>query len=162
MKYTFLRSFAAGILLATTVCGTVYFSNNSDEKPKTPVQTTEKEPAAPRSLSDEEMKVQLESSGYVVQTKDEYDKKIEETKNAVQKEQPAEESKDVNQVIFFVTEGMTSIDVGKILVEAKITDNANKFSQRVEKKGVQNRLRPGVYKVDSKMSVDEIISSVFK
>jgi hypothetical protein len=57
---------------------------------------------------------------------------------------------------------MTSIDVGNILVRANLVPNAFTFSKDIEKKGLENKLRPGVFVVDSQMSYDQVISTIFK
>lgn len=161
MRFNSLASFAAGILLATTVSGAAYFSVKS-EASTTPVKKEVKETIVETQLSEEEMKAELESSGYIVQTTGEYDKNIEDAKQAVAKEKSDDEKKVVYRVVINVTDGMTSIDVGKMLVKAKIIDDAFKFSKAVEKKKVENRLRPGSYEVDSEMSRDEVIATIFK
>lgn len=161
MRFNPLASFAAGILLATTVSSAAYFSVKS-EASNAPVKTTEKETVKEEQLSEDEMIVELESSGYIVQTVDEYNKKLEAAKTDVEKEKKAGEKKVVYRVVINVTDGMTSIDVGKMLVKAKIVDDAFKFTKAVEKKKVENKLRPGSYEVDSEMSQDEVIKAIFK
>ncbi|GIN21215.1 aminodeoxychorismate lyase [Siminovitchia fordii] len=165
MRFNPLASFAAGILLATAISSAAYFSVKS-EASKAPVKTTEKETVTSVQPSEAEMIADLESSGYIVQTVEEYDKKVKEAKA---KEEKATEDKDkekdkevVYRVVINVTDGMTSIDVGKMLVKAKIVDDAFKFSKAVEKKKVENKLRPGSYEVDSDMSQDDVIAAIFK
>ncbi|RST73029.1 aminodeoxychorismate lyase [Siminovitchia acidinfaciens] len=165
MRFNSLASFAAGILLATSVSSAAYFSVKG-EASNLPVKKEVKETIVETQLSEEEMKAELESSGFIVQTTGEYDKNIEEAieeaKKAVEKEKPEDEKKVVYRVVINVTDGMTSIDVGRMLVKAKIIDDAFKFSKAVEKKKVENRLRPGSYEVDSEMSRDEVIAAIFK
>ena len=58
---------------------------------------------------------------------------------------------------------MTSIDVGKALVKAKIINSGIDFYKEVEKRRLEsNSLRPGVYEVDSDMTRDEIINIIYK
>lgn len=165
MKINSMAGFAAGIFLATVICSAAYFTVGT-EASKSPVQTTEKKKEESKIIkpSNEEMKAELESSGFIVQTTEEYDKSMEEAKKAAQQEEKADKDKDkevVNTVIINVTKGMTSIDVGKMLEKAKLVDDGFKFSKDVEKKGVENRLRPGLYKVDSEMTHDEMIAAIF-
>ncbi|WP_276211205.1 aminodeoxychorismate lyase [Heyndrickxia coagulans] len=151
-----LSSFAAGILLATAVTGAVYFSETGKAADNTVKKTNTAETA---KLSNSQMKDKLEHAGYVVQTKAAYDKDLADAKSSTEK---SVKTKTVNRVVFQVTDGMTSIDVGKLLEKANIVDDAFQFSKDVEKKGVENHLRPGTYVVDSTMSYDKVISTIFK
>lgn len=151
-----LSSFAAGILLATAVTGAVYFSETGKAADNTVKKTNTAETA---KLSNSQMKDKLEHAGYVVQTKAAYDKDLADAKSSAEK---SVKTKTVNRVVFQVTDGMTSIDVGKLLEKANIVDDAFQFSKDVEKKGVENHLRPGTYVVDSTMSYDKMISTIFK
>ncbi|WP_179301858.1 aminodeoxychorismate lyase [Neobacillus jeddahensis] len=164
MKINFLSSFASGILIATTIFGTVYFVDRGNDD-KAATQSTTEVKTVKVSSSDKEMKKALESSGYVVQKKSEYDKTISDAKAASQKQdKPAEDAstKTVTKVIVNVSDGMTSIDVGNMLVQAKMIPNAYDFSKEIEQKGLENKLRPGVYIVDSEMSHDAVIGAIFK
>lgn len=155
-----LSSFAAGILIATAITGAVYFSGTGEAANKT---TDKTKTTASTQLTEKQMKDKLESAGYIVQTKAEYDKNLADAKSSAQKSSATNHhTKTVNRVVFKVTDGMTSIDVGRLLEKAKIVDDAFKFSKDVEKKGVENNLRPGTYVVDSTMSYNEVISTIFK
>jgi hypothetical protein len=158
MKFNLINSFAAGMLITTIISGSVYFSTKSDVS-KTPGNQKVQ-------LSDSEMIDKLASEGYIVQTKAELDKKIKDSKSPVQTAGTPAKSDKSNKVVFrvmvSVSDGMTSIDVGKQLVNAKIIPNAFKFSQDVEKKDVEKNLRPGTFSVDSGMSIDQIIDTIFK
>jgi cell division protein YceG involved in septum cleavage len=111
------------------------------------------------------MKNKLASAGYIVQTKADYDKTINAAKAEAQKtgSTPGTTAqKVVYRVVVNVTNGMTSIDVGRALQRAKIIPNAFKFSKDIEHKKIENNLRPGTFVVDSGMSYDKIISTIFK
>jgi hypothetical protein len=164
MKINFLSSFASGILIATTIFGIVYFVDRGDE-PNSSSQTTVEQTTEKVTPSNKEMKQALETSGYVVQKKSEYDKNINDAKAASQKQDaPAgdKETKTVTKVIVNVSDGMTSIDVGNMLVQAQMIPNAYDFSKEIEQRGLENKLRPGVYVVSSDMSHDDVIGSIFK
>jgi cell division protein YceG involved in septum cleavage len=160
MRINLLSSFAAGILISTTICGAVYFSDKKDVQ-KASANTSENQTTVKIQPSEKEMKNKLESSGYVIQTKAEYDKNM---KAAQKPASPADNKSDksVTRVILNVSNGMTSIDVGNILVRANLVPNAFTFSKDIEKKGLENKLRPGVFVVDSQMSYDQVISTIFK
>ncbi|KHD86097.1 aminodeoxychorismate lyase [Heyndrickxia ginsengihumi] len=163
MRFNLLSSFAAGVLIATAICGGVYFSSDHGSSKKTD-KTVESKTQTAAQPSESEMKNKLASAGYVVQTKAEYDKHIADAKTASQKSASSNDksNKVIYRVVFKVTDGMTSIDVGKLLVKAKIIDDAFKFSKDVENKGIENNLRPGTYEVDSEMSYNQVISTIFK
>jgi hypothetical protein len=161
MRINLLSSFAAGILITTTICSAVYFSGSNEDQ-KATAKTSETKAAEKVQLSAGEMKEKLETEGYVVLTKADYDKNLKEAKGSDQKQTSTEETKTVTKVIVNVTDGMTSIDVGNALVGANLIPNAFEFSKNVESKGVENKLRPGVYIVDSEMTVDQVIATIFQ
>lgn len=154
MRINLLSSFAAGILITTTICGVVYFTDD---------QTTQKVSAKSSEkvqLTESQMKDKLESEGYVVQTKEELEKTLQAAKSTETKPADTKE-KAVIQVVVNVADGMTSIDVANALFQAKLIPDAFKFTQDIEAKGLQNALRPGSYTVNSDMSYDQIIATVF-
>ncbi|WP_110114814.1 endolytic transglycosylase MltG [Bacillus sp. CGMCC 1.16541] len=156
-----MRSFAFGLFVAATAMSAVYFLSPSSEA------TTTKEATEPegKTLSEEEMKVQLEDKGFVIQTKDEWNKQLAEAKAetpAKDEQKPEEEKEVVYRTLINVTNGMTAVDVGRVLQQAKIVDSGFKFYKYVESRGVQNNLRPGTYEVESGMTTDEIIAVIFK
>jgi hypothetical protein len=162
MRINLLSSFAAGILISTSVCGVVYFSDKGEVSK---VFTNKTEKQIKIQPTENEMKSKLASRGYVVQTKAEYDKFVKDTKAETQKGTAAgdnEANKTVNRVVVNVTEGMTSLDVGHTLESAKLIPNAFNFSKDIENKGLVNKLHPGVYTVDSEMSYDQMVSTIFK
>jgi cell division protein YceG involved in septum cleavage len=161
MRINLISSFAAGILITTTICSVVYFTDSGDTS-KASAKTAENNNAVKAQPSEKEMVKQLEDKGYVVVNKDDYDKTIKDEGPAEQKQAtPEEEKKEVTQVVVNVTEGMTSIDVGHQLVQGKLVQDAFTFSKDIEAKGLQNKLRPGAYTVNSGMSYDEVISTIF-
>lgn len=158
MKVNILSSFAAGILTATSICAIVYFSEDRNtSKPANKVNNEQVQ------LSEKEMKKVLTSKGYIVQTKDEYEKHLNEAKGTPQANgEQNQEEKTISKAVIVVSEGMTSIDVGKMLVNATLIQDAFQFSKDVESRGLQNKLRPGTYTVDSTMSYDQIITTIFQ
>jgi hypothetical protein len=162
MKFNVVSSFATGILLATTICGAVYFTEDPvvTKAAAKPTKTVEKIVAQP---TETEMKDKLLAAGYVVQPKAEFDKAIEAAKKAAATAPAANNSKKIAyRAVITVTQGMTSIDVGKMLEKAKIVPDDFKFSRDVEKKGVEKNLRPGTFTVDTEMTYDQVIATIFK
>ena len=155
-----LRSVAAGLLIATGVCGAVYFFGSTEE-------TNSKQQ---EKMSSEEMKDVLTTEGYVVLTEDELNNKIADaeanvSKNILtnQQNQQSEQSETVvYRTMITVTSGMTSIDVGNALTSAKIIPNRKAFTDAVEAKGLVQNLRPGTFEVQSDMTLDEVIATIYK
>ncbi|MEH7743674.1 aminodeoxychorismate lyase [Neobacillus drentensis] len=160
MKFNVVSSFAAGILLATTICGAVYFTDDPvvTKAAAKPTKTEQKTVVQP---TETEMKDKLLAAGYVVQPKAEYDQTLEAAKKAASTAANGSQKIAYRSVIT-VTQGMTSIDVGKMLEKAKIVPDDFKFSKDVEKKGVEKNLRPGTFVVDTEMTYDQIIATIFK
>jgi hypothetical protein len=160
MKFNVVSSFAAGILLATSICGAVYFTEDPVVS-KAAVKPTESEQKTVVQPTETEMKDKLLAAGYVVQPKEEYDKTLESAKKAASTAS-TDSKKIAYRAVITVTMGMTSIDVGKMLEKAKIVPDDFKFSQDVEKKGVEKNLRPGTFTVDTEMTYDQVIATIFK
>ncbi|WP_175987589.1 hypothetical protein [Bacillus sp. Marseille-Q1617] len=158
-----LRSFALGLLLAATVTGAFYFFGPSK------AESTEKSAKTIKTekLTEDEMVEQLTSKGFVVHTKDEWNKQVaavneSKEENSEEKSEKKNEAGVVYRTILNVSMGMTSIDIGNALEEAKIIDDGMKFYKEVENRGLENELRPGTFQIESGMSMDEIISIIFK
>jgi len=170
MKYNILTSFSAGLLLATAITGGAYFVTKDDAQAKSnTAEETKKEEATTvaKTPTVDEMKELLSSSGYVVQSEEEAKEKEAEWNKKVEEAKKQAASSDSGKVVYrttvYVSNGMTSIDVGNALKSAKIIKETGfEFSKKVEKKGVEKYLKPGGYDIDSTMSVDKIISTIFK
>ncbi|WP_246943330.1 endolytic transglycosylase MltG [Bacillus pinisoli] len=155
-------SFAAGILVATFISGAVYFLEPS----KAATLPTLEEPSVV------EMKETLASEGYVIYSQEEWKEQLvamEEAaieKVSLQSESTNESTESEEAVVYKtvinIASGMTSIDVGRVLVQAEISDSAMSFVHEVEKRGLSNNLRPGTYEINSNMTVDDVIALVFK
>lgn len=155
MKAESLRSLAIGLLIATGVCGAVYLFGPSEEK------TTEKA----ETLSSEEMKASLTDEGYVILTEDELNQKLTEVRAELNEAVAAETEvpeKVVYRTMITVTSGMTSIDVGDALVSAQIIKSRKEFTDTVEAKGLVHNLRPGTFEVQSDMTMDQVIATIYR
>lgn len=166
MRINLLTSFAAGIFLSAGICGAVYISGNNGTSKKS-VKTNETQTSIKVQPSVNEMKIKLASSGYIVQTKAEYNKKLKDAAKSSQKTSNSSNKygqKIVYRTFINVSNGMTSIDVGKMLINSKIITNksAFQFSQDIQARKLENNLRPGTFEVDSSMSYDQIIATIFK
>ncbi|MCJ8007452.1 endolytic transglycosylase MltG [Lederbergia wuyishanensis] len=171
MTHKSMRSFAGGIIVAASMCGAVYYFGPSEADSAKAVEKP----------SIDEMKSTLISEGYVIHSKEEWQKQeaaIEAAKDSAKEkteeqtkengeEKTEEKSEEVKEKIIYrtmisVTPGMTSIDVGKALERANIIDSGMEFFKEVEKQGLSKNLRPGTYEVESEMTMKEIISIIFK
>jgi hypothetical protein len=170
MGINVVSSFAAGVLLASSICGAVYFTGEPgiSKAADKPAENEKQQITTKTPLTEIEMKELLASSGYVVQTKTDYDKTLAAAKNAAATAEKnkagttTDSKKIVYRSVITVSQGMTSIDVGKMLEKAKIITDDFKFSQDVEKKGVEKNLRPGTFVVDTGMTYDQVIATIFK
>ena len=101
MKPTIITSFAAGLLLATSVSGIVYFSTKDDSVNAEENNNVEKVEKVDGDVANtptvEEMKEILTSSGYVVQTSEEAKQKEEELKKQASESNSSDEKKDDNK-----------------------------------------------------------------
>ncbi|MGM9927784.1 MAG: hypothetical protein ACI35P_07515 [Bacillus sp. (in: firmicutes)] len=161
MTTKIIRSFAAGILLATGVCGAVYFFGSSEATNDD--QAAEQVTVKP---TEEEMKSTLTSNGYVVLTEEELQKQLAAAEAKKEESSNTQEQTETDAVVYrtmiTVTSGMTSIDLGDALVSAKIISSRQEFVDAVEKKGLVQNLRPGTFEVQSDMTLDEVISALYK
>ena len=158
-----MGSFAAGIFLSTSVIAGVYFFENGNAAKADP-KPIAKQPTAVQ-LSESQMKDKLAAAGYIVQKKDEYDNNLKKAAQSSKKDSSSADNssnKIVYKAVINVADGMTSIDVGNALQKANIIQNAFNFSKDIESRGLQNNLRPGTFVVDSEMSYDQVIATIFK
>ena len=68
----------------------------------------------------------------------------------------------IYRTMISVSSGMTSINVGDVLKQTGIIDDSFAFSKEVENRGLSSGLKPGIYEVNSEMSLDELIAAIFK
>lgn len=141
-----IRGFAAGLLVAATLLGIVYFF------------------APGKAMTIDEMKSLLTSKSYVIHTQEEWNKLSsgQTNNNANAAPNPAPKDTTKQKITVTVSTGMTSYDVGKALQQAKIVDSPLAFSQEIDKRGLSNKLRPGTYEIDPSMTLDQIIAMIFK
>lgn len=160
MESNTIRSFAGGLIVAAVFLGGVYFMGPGEASSKVKEDNSKKT----TELSVDEMKSKLAAEGYVIQTQEELDKQLSDATAKAEAEKPKEDANQnvVYRTVISVSQGMTSIDVGKALEQTQIIDNGFAFSQEVEKRGLSNQLKPGMFEVQSGMSVDEIIAAIFK
>lgn len=152
-----LRSFAGGLIVAASVCAAVYYLGPSEVKSSEKIDPAEKTVA----LSVDEMKSRLAAEGYVIHTEEEWNQQTSAPEQ-VEKPQETPAEKVVYRTMLSVSSGMTSIDVGNALEQSKIIPNGWEFAQEIEKRGLSNALRPGLYEIESGKTIDEIIAIIYQ
>ncbi|KMK75073.1 hypothetical protein [Alkalihalobacillus pseudalcaliphilus] len=180
MAHKGLQSFAAGMIVTVGVCGIAYYVTGSNQSAGAEASSDVDD------LTEEELIVELQESGFVVQTEAEWQTQLEDLELAVtervsadfaaqleeaQAESEADEDEDadgsddddqvVYRTVLTVSPGMTSIDVGRALEGANIIDRARDFFEEVEDRGLENDLRPGSFEVESGMSMDQLMDIIF-
>ena len=153
-----IRSFAFGILIAAGVCGLVYFTAPDEANSNKESDTKE----VVETASPEEMKKSLEDQGYIIHTTEEWNNVVSNSLEKEEKQQTPGEEKVIYRTMISVSSGMTSIDVGDVLKQTGIIDDSFAFSKEVENRGLSGGLKPGIYEVNSEMSLDELIAAIFK
>jgi hypothetical protein len=154
-----IRSFAFGILIAAGVCGLVYFTGPNEASGNKESETKE----VVETASSDEMKKSLEAEGYIIHTAEEWNNVVSNSQEKEDEEkQTPNDEKVIYRTMISVSSGMTSIDVGDILKQTEMIDDSFAFSKEVENRGLSSGLKPGIYEVNSEMTLDEIISTIFK
>ncbi|KAA9025661.1 MltG/YceG/YrrL family protein [Niallia endozanthoxylica] len=153
-----LRSFASGLIVAASVCAAVYYLGPSEVKDSEKLDSTEKTSA----LSVDEMKSMLSTEGYVIHTEEEWKQQNAAKEQVDTQSQEAAAEKVVYRTMLSVSSGMTSIDVGDALAQAKIIPDGWEFAKEIENRGLSNELRPGLYEIESGKTIDEIIAIIFQ
>jgi hypothetical protein len=179
-----MRSFAGGILVAAALLALVNFLSPSGVASKEKLSEKEMKKELTSDgyvvVSQKEWEAQLTAVKKAENTAKDAEKTAKDAKNkakdAQSKAKDAQKSKGENKdqaqpeatekvvyrTMVGVASGMTSIDVGNALVQSKIIPNAFEFSQEVERRGLSNGLKPGMYEVQSGMTMDEIIAVIFQ
>lgn len=169
IKPNVITSFAAGLLISGAVCGAAYLSEKTSSDDK--VDKVEETKKAGAEISEEDMKNSLADSGYIILSNEEWERQLsltaENEAEANEDEEVAQPEGETKEVIIYrtivnVASGMTSIDVGNALAKGKIIDSGKTFFNEVEKRGLANKLKPGTYELESNMTMDEVISIIFK
>ncbi|MEK4564562.1 hypothetical protein MKX54_07840 [Alkalihalobacillus sp. FSL R5-0424] len=170
-----LRSFSIGLIVASVACGTVYFTNTSNE--------TDAEVQAETLLTDDEMIGQLEEQGYLVRNSEEWENEVNtvidttrlevEAEYAAREEEESEEEPEEEQeeeqeqeqeseevFLLIIRNGMTSFNVADELVRGNIIDNKQEFVRQAEQQNLAGFLKPGAYEITSGMSTAEIFALI--
>lgn len=140
-----VQAFSIGILISTLFlsAGHFFFAEKAASVSPLPVELTEKE-----------MIQKLESSGYIVTTKEETLEDETKTDTETKKEAP-EESKS-KQLTLKIEKGMALSDIVKKINEAEIVEDGDAFSTYMNEQGYSTRIQLGTFDLNSEMSYKEI------
>ena len=187
-----MRNFALGLLVATAIFSSVYFFSPSQagsteklseadaksllEAEGYVVRTQQEWDAQVSAVTaaeaqaekvateaaEKQAKAAKETKPKESKAKDSKAKETTEKKKTEAPKQAEQPEKVVKTLTITVAQGMYVSDVANALVEAQLITNSLEFSQRVESLGLSSGLRPGSYEVNSGMTMDEMISVIFK
>lgn len=171
-----LRSFASGMIIATSIFTAVYYFQPSKEEKQKIVE--------PHTITDEEVQQYLKDKGYISIPKQTYDQLVEKAESSKhvnkenngnqvpepqQQQQQAPQSTKPNQTepekndqpqqkIYTLTvkSGMDSMQIAKILENNGIVDSGDSFEQFLTKRDWTRSIQVGTYKLNSSMSFEEI------
>jgi len=168
-----LRSFASGMIIATSIFTAVYYFQPSKEEDQKIVE--------PHTITEEEVQNYLKEKGYISIPKQTYDQLVAkaESSKPINKEnngnqvpetqqqatqstkptQPDPEKKEQPQQKIYtltVKSGMDSIQIAKILENNDIVDNGDSFEQFLTKRDWTRSIQVGTYNLNSTMSYEEI------
>lgn len=176
MKIT-VRAFSLGLLTASLILFIIYL-------------VTDESTQAVEELSVEELTEALEEKGYRTITEDEFisysvylDEKQQEDKEAdgkkdqkstkeekskekdqedavEEEEEQEEENEEPKTISFKVEPGFVSQDIGEILKDEDIIDDASEFVRYMEDNGYSSYIQIGTFKVNSDMTLKEIAETL--
>lgn len=160
-----LRSFASGMIIATSILTAVYYIQ--------PFNKEEQKIVENHTITDEEVQQYLNNNGDISISEETYNELIAKSKEyeviKSQKElaqKPTEpklpEQKETVQepvkktYTLTVKSGMDSIQIANSLEKSGIVDNGKKFEQFLTKKDWTRSIQVGTYELTSSMSYEEI------
>ncbi|MFY0757569.1 hypothetical protein AB1K32_01650 [Metabacillus dongyingensis] len=153
-----LQSFAAGMILSTSVLAATYFISNSNEKTAAPVNN---------EVSENDIKEFLIKSGQTAIDTKEYDELIafKETtliEKQKQAEAPLEEKPQNEKYTLKIVEGMNTGDVSDILEQEGVIASAKDFNKFVINGNYHTKVRMGTFELTKGMSFSEIVNVLVK
>lgn len=166
-----LRSFASGMIIATSIFTAVYFLQPSNEDSS----------KAEEALTEENVQQYLNEHGYISIPKQTYDeltakasengvesneknedRVVQESDNRVEKQaaeakhEKVEKSEQEKTYIITVNNGMSSNSVATMLEQYGIIESSHEFEEFLQENDWSRSIQIGTYELDSTMSYDEI------
>lgn len=151
MKQT-IRTFALGLLTATTVLGVTYFM----EAPS---------PETSKPLTIEEMMAEVERRGYEVLSNQEFaalqsEPTPSDTSETTEKDQDNPETEKVYVYSLDIVQGTTSDDISRKLAEAGIIEQASDLEQYMSVNDYSRFIQVGQATINSDMSLNQIAKAI--
>lgn len=152
-----LRSFASGMIIATSFFTAVYYFQPSTKAEQKIVEN--------HTITEEEVQQYLNNNGYISIPEQTYDelvaksKEYETMKDQSQKESVQKETAPNPEPQTFtltVKSGMDSIQIANLLEKSGIVDSGKKFEQFLTKKDWTKSIQVGTYELNNSMSYEEI------
>ncbi|WP_054635448.1 endolytic transglycosylase MltG [Thalassobacillus sp. C254] len=147
-----MRNFAAGWFTVSAFLAVLYFY--TDIIPSSQGDQAEGSAYQPSTL---EMVESLESNGYLVWEKTEYEE------NLIAQNESSSDSLEEEQIyitILQIEKGMNSKEVAQTLEALHIIQDADSFQAKMADKEVTHSIKTGSYELNSSMSADEIIEVI--
>lgn len=151
MKQT-IRTFALGLLTATTVLGVTYFM----EAPS---------PETSKPLTIEEMMAEVERRGYEVLSNQEFaalqsEPTPRDAPETTEKDQDNPETEKVYVYSLDIVQGTTSDDISRKLAEAGIIEQASDLEQYMSVNDYSRFIQVGQATINSDMSLNQIAKAI--
>ncbi|MFC4320779.1 MltG/YceG/YrrL family protein [Litchfieldia salsa] len=155
MSRNSLRTFAAGILLATSILAGLYFFQDKEEIP--PVVT------------DEDVKEYLSTRDDIVLIeKEEYEELVQFKEKAnekpVEEEQVQEsvEEKVITKYTLEIQSGMNSLEIARLLESVGIITDATQLNNYILEQNLAGKIQIGSYQLTSDMTPQQIADIITK
>lgn len=147
-----LRSFAAGLLLATAVLSYFYFQNiKAGATPAASNSPTEER----TQLTETDVKSFADKNNLVILSEKEFEKLNEQANQQADKNV-------VYQLQLDVPKGTSSQEVTSKLFNAKIISDKDEFRDYLHKNKLETAVKSGSYTLNSEMSIKEIVDIITK
>lgn len=144
-----LRTFAAGLFLATVVLGgTVYLAQDTHSEKESELLTID------------EMKTELANHGLAVLPESELNQLRADQNREIEEHPIVEIEKTVYVLHLEITPGMTSFEIADRLVNGQIILNRDEFLNVVNQLELSTSLKTGFFELSSDMTIEEIIQTI--
>jgi hypothetical protein len=145
MDRSTIRAFAAGILLATAIIGSIYYYSK------------------PKELTEKQIHSYLQKKGLIAVKIKEYELLKQSTQNLQPTPPTAQPKKDtaskpitVHAYRLVIDKGKVPADIAEELEEAQVIKDAKAFTKYLEDRDLTRKIRIGTYNVNSGMNYAEL------
>ncbi|MEM5015671.1 hypothetical protein WKH31_05200 [Metabacillus indicus] len=152
------QSFAAGMILSTSVLAATHFFGENNDKATVTVN---------REVTENDIKEYLIKNGQTAVDTKEYDELIAFKEKALiekqkQAEKPAEEKHQQENYTLKIVDGMATSDVSRILEQEGVIESASEFNDFVINGNYHTKVRMGTFQLKKGMSFSEIVNVLVK